>query len=296
MATRIEKILKSARVTLADKNAERWSDDDLLQILDEGHKDLCRQTQILHDRADIVLTIGDPYFNLPADCWMITRVLYDDEVLPIISHTELDNQTLAHYQIDFGLTSGAYNWEEETGLPKAVIYDRRNLLQGKIFPIPSAEIADTEYTFIRPEDRPVEFAGDEYLGLVTEVEDYTFASDFGVVTNLFDPEVNVEEFISEFGVVTAVNEVIDSLRVYYIKNPTDLATVEDELETPYMFDTALKFYVVGHAFLNDINEEYQAKGSQQLIFYQRELDVASKTSQRDGTRAGQFETQYRGAF
>ena len=38
MATRIEKILKSARVTLADKNGERWTDADLISILDEGHK------------------------------------------------------------------------------------------------------------------------------------------------------------------------------------------------------------------------------------------------------------------
>lgn len=298
MATRIEKILKSARVTLADKQGERWTDADLISILDEGHKDLCRQTQILNGRADITLTIGDAYFTLPDDCWMLTRVTYEDKVLPLISHNDLDINTLARLNIDFGNQVAAGNWEAVEGLPQAIIYDKRNLLEGKIFPIPSAEISEFDYDFIRPEDRPIEFAGDELYGTVTSIDkpEYSLSSDFGVTTDLFDPSIKVEDFESDFGLVTGISEVNAVLKCYYVANPADLVDINSELATPYMFDTALKFYLVGHAFLNDLNQEYQQKGAQQLQFYQRELDIADKTSVRSGTRAGQFETNYRGAF
>lgn len=298
MATRIEKILKSARVTLADKNGERWTDADLITILDEGHKDLCRQTQILNGQADVSLTIGDDYFSLPEDCWMITRIIYEDKVLPLISHNDLDQNTLARYNIDFGSSIAAYNWEATVGLPQAIVFDQRNLQECRVFPIPSDEISDFDYTFARPEDRPIEFAGDELYGVITEISnpEYTFSSDFGITTDLYDPSIKVEDFDSDFGLVTGISEVNAVLKVYYVKNPADIAAVEDKLETPYMFDTALKYYVVGHAFMNDLNQEYQQKGAQQLQFYQRELDIADKTSVRSGTRAGQFKTNYRGAF
>ena len=96
MSTRIEEILRLARITLADQDKQRWSDDDLLAFLNEAHIDFATETQLLAGRVEIPVTIGDPYFDLPEDVWLITRVLLGTTNLPLVSHTELDyRQTIS---------------------------------------------------------------------------------------------------------------------------------------------------------------------------------------------------------
>lgn len=287
MATRIERILELARVSLADKQKQRWSDSDLLLILDEGHKDFCRQTQLLHGRTEVLLEVGNPYITLPEDCWLLTRVEYAGVSIPFTTTTKLDHQPVRRGN-DFDYYSST-DWESDVGRPEALIYDRRNLGEARLYPIPDETIYDVRYTFSTPAPA---FVGAELLGEVTGVDDYTLSSDFGVVTGFFEPGVN-DYFSSDFGVVVEGAATDDQLIVWYIRNPAEVAAVSDDLDTPAMFDTALKYYVVGQAYLNDINEEYQAKGAQQLAFYQRELDIANKTQQRDGTRAAVHETSYR---
>lgn len=292
--TRIERILQLARITLADRNGERWSDADLLNILSEGHKDLSLHSSILTGQYDLYIEEGVQYYTLPDDVWKLTRVTYADTVLPLVSHSQLDDATLAKFNIDFGLNVKADNWEAATGSPCAIIYDRRNVNQLKVYPIPDDSALDRDYDFDMAD--PAEFYGDGAFGVVTSIDQYTFDSPFGCVTNLFDPAVKSETFSSVFGVVSDIQSNTQVLKCYYIKIPSHLETVQDDLLTPTMFDTALKYYVVGHAFMNDLNQEYQAKGAQQLGFYDRELQLAEKTTKRDSTKAAQYSTPYRGAF
>ena len=239
-------------------------------------------------------------------------------------------------------------WELDEGCPEALVYDRRNLLEGRIYPIPNDCIVERAYTFSTekqneyqmgstvfgvfadvPDDifsqvegvtsgmddfdllqeygvlsnilafdieGPRDFDGDELLGVVVEIDKYTTNSVYGVLVDLYDPSIKGETFNSVYGVVGDIVEIKHPLKIWYIKNPKDITSSDDELDTPYMYDTALKYYVVGHAFLDDHDQQYQAKGAQQLAFYERELQVAFKTQARDGTRAAQFETTYRRVF
>ena len=291
--TRIEKILSSARITLADKNKERWSDDDLLTILSEGHKDLCRHTQILHGRFDIIPVIDQQYYTLPDDVWMLTRVTYDNRVLPLVSHPYLDAMTTEHVYSDSQVSISGYHWEADRGSPLAILYDRRNVNEFKVYPIPDESIFNTVYDF---DSSPIDYYGDGVYGVVTEIDNYTFNSDYGVVVELFDSYIEEEIENSLYGVTANILENEAKFKCYYIKVAPDLETVNDDLLTPPMFDTALKYYVVGHAFMNDLNQEYQAKGTQQLGFYDRELQLARSTARRDATAASQYSTPYRGAF
>lgn len=344
--TRIEKILSLARLTLADPDGDRYTDENLLLLLDEGHKDICRHTQLLHGREDIWLQEGEAYFDFPDDLWLVTRVTYDMQKLNLVSHTELDHVPHSSRRAaDFNIDTS--KWEDDTGYPEAVVYDRRNMLQGRIYPIPDSSIVERNYTFSTelqneyqmgnifgvfvdvPDDvfvstdgvttgiddftlsssygvlsnvnafgldAPREFAGDEYLGVVVAIDKYTINSLYGIVVDLYDPSIRGETFNSLYGVIVDATEIKAPLTVHYIKNPKDITRTSDELDTPYMYDTALKYYVVGHAFLNDLDSQYQAKGAQQLAFYDRELQIANKTQARDGTRASQFNTDYRRVF
>ena len=100
---------------------------------------------------------------------------------------------------------------------------------------------------------------------------------------------------SPFGLLTDL-AIAPSIVCQYIKIPDDIESVTDELALPRMYDTALKYYVTAQAFLTDLNEEYQAKGAQQLSFYTRELELAMKSAQRDNQRAASSRTTYRRAI
>lgn len=290
MTTRIERIFKNARVTLADKDKQRWSDEDLLLLLDRAHKDFCRQTQILSGRVELPLVVGNAYFDLPDNVWLITRALYAGKLLPILSHTDIDHCSMTHRFRDFGIDTGSA-WEEDTGSPQAILYDRRNLQECKVYPIPDKSIVQAEYTFADNPD--VGFVGSGNLGVVVGIDDYSLSSEFGVVVDTYEPTIDREYYETRFGVVSNITENDGIIKLYYVRIPDTLETVEDELETPAMFDDALCFYVIGHAFMNDLNAEYQQKGAQQLTFYEREVLVGKSTETRDGTRTGTQHTNYR---
>ena len=268
MATRIEKILSNARLTLADPNKERWDDATLVAILDEAQVDFCQQTQMLHERINVPIFANNPYFELPDNCWQLTRVLYENHPIPLVTHQELDS-------------NNAYDWEILKGKPAAIIYDRANMLEGKVYPI--------------PDDR---FRAEQdigYLGITTSAEGATLLNTYGVVTDVVDSNSVDIQYDMLFGVVSnfRLEDIISYLKCYFLNNPADLVDVTSTLSTPSMYDTALKFYVCGQAFMNDIDTGYQQKGGDQMRIYERHITNAKKDSAHDFTRAGQFETMYR---
>lgn len=346
MANRIERILSNARLTLADPKKERWDDETLLAILNEAQIDFCQQTQMLHGRITVPITLGNPYFKLPDDCWQLTRVLYENSPLHLITHAELDTTTLAS-GVSFNWPTAGTNWETVKGIPKAVVYDRRNLSECKLYPIPDEVLDEVYYVFagtLSESFQELEVFGFttsyiganldkqygvvagasslttditvepsygtitaltlsdetsnslEGFGVTTDITDYGINTVFGVVVDLQDDDITTETFTSVFGVLTELKECSSFLYCYYLKNPTDLIDQESELSTPPMYDIALKFYVVGQAFLNDNDAAYQQKGVAQLQMYERHIRTAKKDSSQDFTRAGQFQTQYRRGF
>tara|TARA_R110000851_G_scaffold14313_5_gene48496 strand:+ start:4807 stop:5748 length:942 start_codon:yes stop_codon:yes gene_type:complete len=312
MATRIENILLRARDTLADPNSERWSDDRLLRILDEGQKDLAKQTKILKGQHEFVLEIGVHTYTLPENLWLIVRASFDSEEIRLLSYDNMDEQMKKQrlsrgYQdsrergqgyssaIDY---AGLQRWElDESDSINALIYDNRNLNEIRVYPIPNAQIAENNYPFENAGN--VEFAGDEYFGVVTDLTgepDYTFDTPFGVVTQLFDPSIKVEQ-IDDFGVVTDIIDSEGAINIWYIRTPDTIVDVLDSLEIPTMFDVALKHYVVSQAFRDDLDVQYRDMAAESMQLYVRELDVAQETNRRDGTRnAINFTSTYRGAF
>lgn len=347
MATRVENILRNARLTLADPNQERWDDDTLITILNEGLIDFCQQTQMLHERINVPIIIGNPYFSLPDDCWMLTRVLYNDRPLPLVTHRELDEMTMSRRYVDFGLPQGGPRWEVVKGEPRAIVYDRRNMLQGKVYPIPDRPLEDVAYNFVgTPSEtfyqtdlygvttgftfgelvddygvasaagdltQDVELTPDygvvsaltiadeidtpeDGFGIIVDMTDYSFNTDYGTVVDLLDSEVASETFEDDYGFVDGISEACSFLTCYYLKNPLQIVDINSIIDVPAMYDIALKFYVCGQAFMNDIDTGYQQKGAAQMMIYERHVKSAKRDSSHDWTRAGQFETTYRRGF
>lgn len=306
--TRISNILVKARDTLADPDKERWSDERLIRLVDEAQKDISRHSKILKDQVDIPLAEGQHTYDLPDDVWLITRAAFDACVIPFYSHEKLDfqdfiagissadrnNYRYSNRTASSTLVNNLTCWEVIEG-PRvaALVFDRRNLDEIRVFPIPSEDINTVSYAFVNA--GPVIFAGDERMGIVTDMTDYTFDSVYGCVTGLFDPEVT-ENFLSIYGVVTDVRETRSNVHLWYIREAKEVTSINDELEISSTFDAAIRYYVIAHAFLDDIDTGFRERGASFMDMYSRELGLIQDTSANDGVRASHNRTNYWNAF
>lgn len=145
--------------------------------------------------------------------------------------------------------------------------------------------------------RTVGFHGDELLGVVVDIDDYSIDSVYGVTASLYDPNIKTEVMDSPYGIVTSVSESQKSIKIWYVKLPDKLTSMNSTLQTPPMFDTALKHYVVGHALRDDIDVQYREMGAESIALYERELAIATRTNASDSTRrAANYTATYRGGF
>lgn len=278
---RVRRIIANARLTLADPNKERWDDDTLAAIVNEAQVDFCQQTQLLHERINVPIFANHAYFDLPDNCWQLTRVLYDNDIIPLVTHHELDDNNSTSLLSKTGLTVHNKDWELHEGTPAAIVYDRTNMLEGKVYPIPDERFRS---------DRDV-----GYLGVATSGEGVEFSDIFGVITDVEDTSKATIDYSSILGVISNLKDesITSYLKCYFLKNPATVENIDSTLDIPGMYDIALKFYVCGQAFMNDIDTGYQQKGADQMRIYERHVKTAKRDSARDFTRAGQFETEYR---
>jgi hypothetical protein len=142
--------------------------------------------------------------------------------------------------------------------------------------------------------RVVGFHGDEMLGITVGIDDYSVTKDYGVVTNLYDPEIGQEVFNSAYGIITSISETAGKISIWYNKCPDELTTLESEVEIPSMFDIAMKHYIVAHAFDDDLDTKYAEKSSKAFLYYERELGVIRNTTARGATQAAQYGNNYKG--
>ena len=295
MSTRIEQILRLARQTLGDKDKDRWSDPDLLDLLDLGHKDYAHHARILRGVHEIPLIDGQAIYTVPDDIFMVLRAEYNTCNLFITTYDAMDEQgrklLLSSYRnsdrdyrdsrVNSDFNSGILDvcWQQDTSsMPEAVIFDKSNMNEFRVYPIPKDQSNDIEYTFENESGVELPFVGAELYGLVTAIDDYTFDQEEGVVTDLYDPQISAESFNSVNGVVTGMGESSNSIIIRYIKTPDTIDSVADDLLTPRAFDQGLKYYIVGHALRNDLDARNVERGNQELMFYERELQLAAEVA------------------
>lgn len=257
---RIQRILDGARLTLGDKSKDRYSDNDLILLLNEAQEDFCKETKILKGLKEVHLKEFEAFADLPSDCWQLTRASYRNTKLPLMTYADVDH--IISNQAVFNKLDIKAGWEEAIGIPQALIYDKNNLDKVRVYPIPAN---------------------------IDEEEDF---NGFGVVTSI-DALVDDGSVSTEYGVVSQVFTAGGILRVYYVRNPEEILETTDELSIPPMFDIALKYYIIAHSFMNDLDSGWQEKGLQQLRFYEREVQRAKKSESVNHTKTGEFATLYR---
>lgn len=266
---RIPELLLNIRDVLADPKEERWTNDRLIRLINEAQKALARRFDLLRGEISIQMDINQVIYKLPEDCWAITRCDFDRRRLDLKTYYEMDAQDP--------------DWQLVTGSRlEAIVYDQRNVQEIRVYPTPNDSFA-IDYYSITPEQ-----------GVTTEFEGVPAAPEYGILADVGLMPGQLAHFPSEFGVVGDVYTT-GLFSIKYIRDPKRVLTINDELEIPPMFDTAIKQYVIGNAFMDDIDTRYQEKGLLALRLYEAEAElIGSRAKQHDSVRAATFSQPYRG--
>ncbi len=309
--SRIDDILVRVRDSLSDTAKQRWTDARLLRLVDDGHKDIAKFSKLLKGQVDIPMLEAQFMYDLPDDLWLITRAAFDGYQIDINSYDQMDEisrkqvinngysnrlERSRGFSTSLNDDYARIRWETTTSnLIQAIVTDNRELDEIRVYPIPNDGITGDIYTFLN--GGTVLYVGDEVFGVVTEIDDYTLTSPFGVVTELMDPSVAVEAFSSAFGIVALIKETTATLHIWYIRNPVDIIATSDALATPKMFDVALRYYIIGNAYMDDNDARDPDKSRDALAMYTRLLEQAEYTDKHDGVRNPTIHTTtYRSAF
>lgn len=120
--------------------------------------------------------------------------------------------------------------------------------------------------------------------------------DFGFISGFDSELLNNIDFDGVFGITTSLESKDNIMEVYYLRKPNPITNLDSEIEIDDNLDKALKYYVTGMAFRDDLDTQNRSMGDSELKLYERELEQAYLDDSSDFTRndASQYETRYNG--
>ncbi len=114
-------VIKSARFILSDSDVQRWTDERLLALLNDGLIDIAKTTILFIDTMFVELVNGETDYDLSNLAVKILRIEYEDKELPLTTHRELDKKYPA--------------WAQAEGTKlKAYILDNQREANIKLYP------------------------------------------------------------------------------------------------------------------------------------------------------------------
>jgi len=233
-------IITDARRTLADTARDRWTDEDLLSFLNSGIAQMAIDTELIKSNGFVLLVDGVQKYDLSAIASKITRVEFAGIPVPFQNHLEMD-------KVDPG-------WNEFTQgtTPTAIVYDKLNMSQFKVYPIPGAAI---------------EYAKSN--------------SPYGLLTAVYDAGTIVPD-VEAIGLNTGA-VLTDYVNVFYVVKP-DKLLLTDESPFDRIWDQALEHYIVGRALRMNMDTQSRQFAQEELGAYAALVGKADNLENKSFTK------------
>ena len=192
----VKDLLHRARHTLSDLTANRWTDERLLILLNEGLNDIAKNTILFVKTGYISLASQQTEYDLSSFATKILRIEYLDEPLAYFSHSEMDKKDSA--------------WQQREGsYLKAYILDKQKEACIKLYPKlinSNSSVIDFGSSFgiitgLTYSDLPIELS--ETFGDLGEVD----AKDFIKVYYIERP-VELTSILDELELSTVIQEAV----------------------------------------------------------------------------------------
>lgn len=260
--SRVQDYINNIRQELADPRKERWSDSRLLSLLSDAQAEIAHELRCLVSRVSLSVIAGVREYKLPDNADILLRVYSTNGPIDKLSHYEMDSQNAT--------------WEFDTGATvEKVIYDLLTPNRVILYPIPTVDGAANSYTFEAGDNDA--FVGSNRLGVVTSIDNYTFGSQLGEVTDLFQPGFD-EVFSSQYGVVTDIREILGTLIVQYSRRPAVLTSLSSELELSESFKLALVHFACFRALSADLDTKSAALAQTHFALFNAQMKRLSSNS------------------
>lgn len=257
----------------------------------------------VHDKFGCI-TNAPPTCEFPTGVYGFTHSIegvyqYMDDNIPKVYNREYQLQSL------YGLVSDiTYPITPDTPLP--IIGGEISGIEGALNSSEFGVVADFEVgedvtMRIGDEEGIYYFGSGGYyssfnkFGEIADVQNST-GDYYGFVTKFDSEALQNITFDGLFGVTTSLETKENIMDIYYLRKPNAITSMESEIEIDDSLDKALKYYVTGMAFRDDLDTQNRAMGADELKLYERELEQAYLDDSSDFTRndASQYETSYNG--
>jgi len=271
---------KKVRPLVNGSGTSKWSDERLVEVLNEGMEELAKGAKIT--RGNVVIPVL-PYtreVDLPSDLLILTQVKYNQVVIEMVTFNDINKMPF---------------WEEtisDTDMLKLIVYDKQNLGKLTLYPLLSEAAINftalTNTTGIILDIPGVE--RDNIEGLITSVDTYTYTTP----ENVYNPD----SILPEEGGLTAVSNLFGFLEIKYIQKPAEVSAdvLSDELPISDTYATALKYYVAGHILLDEGRTEAITKSQTYLNRFTAALQEVKGRTGKNFQNVGEHKMKYRTPF
>jgi len=223
-----KEIIDEARLILSDVDSDRWSDARLISLLNNCLKDLSKNTILFTNTgyAAIVDQVVD--YDLALTTVKIHRIEYNDEPLKMLTFEEMDKKK--------------YQWQLDTGdKPTAIIYNKQNQGQFKIYPI------------------------------VSNAQDgnIVFSQSYGIVTAITysDLEILFSDILGDLGSYVDTG----TLKIFYTRKHVKITDINDVVNLDDLILSTIAHYIAGHALRDNGDVQNRIVGNEELQMYKDDI-------------------------
>ena len=248
----VQAFINKVRNRVGDKNGNKFTDDRIIELINEGLEDLAKKAYV-----------NKKQMNIPIVPYTRALVIPDDNFIKLqrIRCGSVDLEKYTHDEMDKRFNK----WEDKVGSKlDAIVYDLKNLKTIILFPLLDETSANYEALNASSSlliDIP-NVESDSVYGLITSMD----VDDIVVPENVYD-----ETELQGYEPIFSLSDTFITVSINYYVFSDKVIEVTDELDLDFSYHTTLLYYVVGTLLLDDNRTEAITRGQIFLQKYAMEL-------------------------
>lgn len=248
----VQAFINKVRNRVGDKNGNKFTDDRIIELINEGLEDLAKKAYV-----------NKKQMNIPIVPYTRALVIPDDNFIKLqrIRCGSVDLEKYTHDEMDKRFNK----WEDKVGSKlDAIVYDLKNPKTIILFPLLDETSANYEALNASSSlliDIP-NVESDSVYGLITSMD----VDDIVVPENVYD-----ETELQGYEPILSLSDTFITVSINYYAFSDKVIEVTDELDLDSSYHTTLLYYVAGTLLLDDNRTEAITRGQIFLQKYAMEL-------------------------
>jgi len=250
----VQAFINTVRNRVGDKNGNKFTDDRIIELINEGLKDLAKKAYV-----------NKKQMNIPIVPYTRALVIPDDNFIKLqrIRCNSVDLEKYTHDEMDKRFNK----WEDKIGSKlDAIVYDLKNPKTIILFPL--LDETSANYEALNASD-----------SLLIDIPNVESDSAYGLITSIDTDDIIVPENVYDETELQGYEPILNlsdtfitvSINYYAFPDKADIDNITAKLDLDSSYHTTLLYYVAGTLLLDDNRTEGIARGQIFLQKYAMEL-------------------------